>query len=719
MTPMRTWAVAALTISICCAVSFGEVGKLAYPAARKSDQVDEYHGTKVRDPYRCLEDPDSAETRQWVEQENALTLPYLRGLPMREPLRRRLTELWNYPRYSPPFREGGRYFFFKNDGLQNQRVLYVQQSLEGAPRVLLDPNTLSSDGTVALSDAEVSRDGNLLGYGLARAGSDWQEFHVRSVADGRDLPDIIHWVKFSGLQWTRDSRGFYYSRYPEPDQTTSLRAANRNHKVFYHSVGTAQSQDKLVYEQPDHPDWLIDAGVSEDGRYVVLSYEQAGTKNRISYIDLKDPAKPDVAGRAVEIIDRFEASYHFLGNDGPVFYFRTNLDAPLGRIIAIDVRRPEKSNWKTLIPEGKDTLETAHLVLNQFIALYMHNASSQVRAFDLKGQAQGEWRLPELGTISGFSGKREDGELFYDFVSFLHPPTIYRYDAASSRSSEFRQTAVKFDPAPYVTQQIFVTSKDGTRVPVFVTHRKDIKLDGNNPTYLTAYGGFDISETPRFSVAAVLWLEQGGIYSMANLRGGGEFGEQWHLAGTKAHKQNVFDDFIAAAEGLIRLGYTSPRKLAVSGASNGGLLIGAVLNQRPDLFACAVPMVGVMDMLRFHKFTIGHAWTEDYGSSDDAEEFKALYAYSPLHNIKPGINYPPTLVMTADHDDRVVPGHSFKYAATLQAAQAGPAPILIRIETKAGHGGGKPTSKIIEEQADVWAFIMHHLGMDKPDSQRE
>ena len=687
----------------------GPARPFSYPSARQSDQVDDYHGTRVGDPYRWLEDPDSAETRRWVQEENALTFSYLSELPMREPLRKRLTELWNYPRYSPPFREAGRYFFFKNDGLQNQRVLYVREGLHAPDRALLDPNTLSPDGTVAVQSTEVSDDGRLLGYALARAGSDWEEFHVRSVAEGKDLADQIHWVKFSGINWTKDNRGFLYSRFPEPDQKTSLRAANHDQKIYYHALGTEQAQDRLVYERPDEPQWLVGAEVTEDGRYGVISIEKGGEKNRLAWIDFKDPQHPDVTGKATDLIDRFEASYHLIGNDGPLFYFHTDSKAPRGRVLAIDIRHPERSQWKTLIPEADDAIQFVHLTHDQFVVLYLHNASSRVRVFDLSGKHLRDWELPELGTVSGITGKRRDGELFYDFTSFLRPATIYRYDADTGTSSVFRQTKVQFDPSPYETRQVWVTSRDGTRVPIFVTCRKGLSLDGSHPTYLTAYGGFNISMTPRFSVATLAWLEHGGVYALATLRGGGEFGEAWHQAGAKLHKQNVFDDFLAAAEGLSSQGYTSPDKLAISGGSNGGLLIGAVLNQRPDLFGCAVPMVGVMDMLRFHKFTIGHAWVEDYGSSDDPEQFKALYAYSPLHNVKPGTHYPPTLILTADHDDRVVSGHSFKYAATLQAAQAGSAPILIRIETKAGHGGGMPTSKIIAEQADIWAFIMHEL----------
>lgn len=711
--------IAVIVLGAVAAVASFAAEPLRYPLARKSHQVDDYHGVKVADPYRWLEDPDSAETRQWVRDENALTFDYLRRLPMRQQLRARLTELWNYPRYSPPFREGGRYFFFKNDGLQNQHVLYVQESLDAPARQLLDPNAMSADGTISVSEASASDDGKLLAYAMARAGSDWEQFRVRTVSDGKDTGDELQWVKFSGISWTKDNRGFYYSRFPKPDEKTSLRAANHDHAIYYHVIGTPQDRDRLIYARPDEPRWLMGAAVTEDGHYAVISFHEAGEKNRVAYIDLNDPHKPEIAGRVADLVDRFEASYRFIGNDGPLFYFRTDLNAPRGRVVAIDIRQPERARWKTLIPESDDTLESVALTRDQFVALYLHNAYSRVSVFDLSGKHLRDWELPGLGTVSGFSGKRGDGELFYNFTSFLVPPTIYRYETESGRSSVYHSSAVKFGPSPYETEQIWVTSKDGTRVPVFVTHRKGIKLDGSHPTYLTGYGGFNISMTPRFSVTAAMWLGHGGVYALANLRGGGEFGESWHQAGTKLHKQRVFDDFIAAAEGLIHEGYTSPQKLAISGGSNGGLLIGAVLNQRPDLFACAVPMVGVMDMLRFHKFTIGHNWVEDYGSSDDPKQFKALYAYSPLHNVKVGAVYPPTLILTADHDDRVVPGHSFKYAATLQAAQAGAAPILIRIETQAGHGAGKPTSKMIEEEADVWAFIMHSLGMDVPTAAEE
>jgi len=674
--------------------------------------VDEYHGVKVPDPYRWLEDTDAPETRKWIEQENDITFSYLHGLPQRDWLQKRITQLWDYPKYGLPSKEGDRYFFTKNSGLQNQSVLYVQPTHAGEPRVLLDPNALSADGTVALSGLDVTDDGKWMAYGISRAGSDWQELRVKNVDDGSERDaDVIKWCKFSGPSWTKDGKGFFYSRFPEPDEKSALLKANRNHKIYYHIAGQPQEKDRLVYERPDEPEWMMQADVSEDGRYAVITLEKTGRQNRLFYIDLKDPQRPAVDGPVVKLIDAFEAEYAFVGNDGPVFYLRTDLDAPRSRVLAVDVTKPDKANWKTLVPQAEDTLDEVLLSKNQFFASYLHDAHALVRVFDLAGKHVKDLELPGLGTISGPRGKREDDELFYAFTSFLVPTTIYRYDVKTGQSGVFRKPEMNFDPAPYESKQVWYTSKDGTRVPMFITHRKGLKLDGTNPTYLTGYGGFRIPMTPSFSVTILPWLEAGGVLAVPNLRGGGEYGETWHVAGTKQQKQNVFDDFIAAGEFLVREKYTSPTKLAIGGGSNGGLLVGAVLNQRPDLFAVALPAVGVMDMLRYHTFTIGSAWAFDYGTSDDPNLFKALYAYSPLHNIKPGTKYPATLVTTADHDDRVVPGHSFKYAATLQAAQAGDAPVLIRIDTKAGHGGGKPTAKIIEEQADKWAFVMQQMGM--------
>ena len=680
---------------------------LVYPQAKRGDQVDDYHGVKVADPYRWLEDTDSAETHAWVEAENKVTFGYLDQIPYRPAIHQRLTKLWNYERFGIPEQEGGRYFYDHNSGLQNQSVLLVAESLSAEPRVLLDPNTLSADGTVALSGHAISDDGKLMAYGTAASGSDWNEWHVRDVDSGKDLPDVIHWVKFSGASWTKDEKGFFYSRYDEPKGGASLRDANYFHKLYYHRLGQPQSEDKLIYERPDNKELGFNGSVTDDGHYLIIQvWQGTSPKSRVYYKDLTQPDS-----QVVRLLDDFDAAYNFIDNDGPVFWFQTDLDAPRGRVLAIDIRHPERANWKTVIPQGADKLESVGVVNNSFLAGYLKDARTEVRVYDLDGKFVRNVDLPGIGTAGGFGGKRTDKETFYAFTSFVSPTTVYRYDPVAGKSAIFRQPKVDFDPGLYETKQVFYSSKDGTRVPMFLTYKKGLKLDGQNPTLLYAYGGFDISLTPSFSVPNLVWLEMGGIYAQANLRGGGEYGEEWHLAGTKLHKQNVFDDFIAAAEWLIANKYTSTPKLAISGRSNGGLLIGACETQRPDLFGATLPGVGVMDMLRFHKFTIGWAWTSDYGSSDDPEEFKALYAYSPLHNIKPGTKYPPTFIVTADHDDRVVPGHSFKFAATMQADQAGAAPVLIRVETKAGHGGGKPISKQIDEVGDEWAFVAWNLGM--------
>jgi prolyl oligopeptidase len=680
---------------------------LTYPKAKTVDQVDDYHGVKVADPYRWLEDTDSADTKSWVEAENKLTFSYLDQIPYRGAIRDRLTKLWNYERFSTPGQQGGRYFYSHNNGLQNQDVLLVAESLNAEPRVLLDPNTLSSDGTVALAGAAITDDGKLMAYATAASGSDWQEWHVRDVDTGKDLPDLLKWAKFSGASWTKDGKGFFYCRYDEPKADSSLRDANYFHKLYYHRLGTPQSDDKLIYERPDNKELLFGGDVTNDGHYLVITARQ-GTlpQNRLYYKDLTQPDAP-----VVKLLDDADASYSFLDNDGPVFWIHTDLDAPRGRIIAIDTRHPERTSWKTIVPQSTDTLESANVVDNLFLLSYLKDARAEVRVYDLNGKFVRNVDLPGIGTAYGFGGKRKDKETFYSFTSFISPATVYRYDPESGKSSIFRQPKVDFDPNQFETKQVFYNSKDGTRVPMFLTYKKGLQLDGQNPTLLYAYGGFDISLTPYFSVPNLVWLQMGGVYAQPNLRGGAEYGEEWHLAGTKAHKQNVFDDFIAAAEWLIANKYTSTPKLAISGASNGGLLIGASITQRPDLFGATLPAVGVMDMLRFQKFTIGWAWTSDYGSSDNADDFKALYAYSPLHNLKPGTKYPPTLISTADHDDRVMPAHSFKFAATIQADQAGPAPVLIRIETKAGHGAGKPISKEIDEAADSWAFVARNLNM--------
>ena len=667
--------------------------------------VDIYHGQPVPDPYRWLEDLDSERTRAWIEAQNQLTFDYLQRIPARQRLLERLTQLWNYEKYSQPFKEGGRYFYFKNDGLQNQSVLYTQESLEAEARVLLDPNTLSEDGTVALSGIAISRDGRYLAYGLSRSGSDWQEWKVRDIETGEDLPDHLRWIKFSGASWTPDGQGFFYSRYDEPPPGREYESANYFQKLYYHRLGTPQSEDLLVYHRPDQKEWGFAGGVTEDGNYLIISvWRGTDPKNLLFYKDLRDPNLP-----VVELIREFEANYSFVGNDGSRFWLLTDLNAPRRRLVAIDLDNP--GQVQEVIPEAEETLQGVSLINNQFVAFYLKDAHTQIKTFALDGTYLGEIPLPGLGSASGFGGKRYDTETFYTFTSFTTPPTIYRYDFTTGRSTLFRQPQVDFDPQAYEVQQVFYPSKDGTRIPMFLVHRRGLDRTGDHPTLLYGYGGFGISLTPSFSVGLVAWLEMGGVYAQPNLRGGGEYGEAWHQAGTKLNKQKVFDDFIAAAEWLVANGYTNPSKLAISGGSNGGLLVGACLTQRPDLFAAALPAVGVFDMLRFHKFTIGWAWISEYGSPEDPEEFKALYAYSPLHNLKPGTVYPATLITTADHDDRVVPAHSFKFAAALQAAQGGSQPILIRIDTKAGHGAGKPTTKLIEETADRWAFLVEVLGI--------
>ena len=743
---------------------------LAYPAATRGTQVDDYHGTSIADPYRWLEDVDAPATKAWVEAQNGLTDSFLATIPERPAIKARLTALWNYARYSAPFKENGRYFYFQNTGLQNQSVLLVQDGRTAPPRLLLDPNTLSADGTVALSATEASDDGHYLAYSISTSGSDWQELHVRDVNTGRDLPDTVKWVKFSGLSWTHDNRGFFYSRYDEPTSGNKMTNTNRNHKLYYHRVGQPQARDELVYDRPDQPDWLFDGTVTDDGQYLIITVAQGtDVRTRLYFIDLDNPGKPEIDNPVVRLIDKLDAEYSFVGNRGTNFYVRTDRNAPKGRIIAVSIDNPREERWNTIIPESKDALVSASMAGDDIVGNYLQDAHSSVRFFSAsrnndprdqrprgqptqqqprspgsvyddtstaplvlheRGQAlgggftpRGELPLPGVGTVGDIHGRQRDDELFYSFTSFLYPTTIYRFDLKSRKNEVFRAPKVAFDPTPYETRQVFYTSKDGTRVPMFITAKKGIQLDGTNPTLLYAYGGFNISITPSFSPANVAWMEMGGIYAVANLRGGGEYGKDWHEGGMLAKKQNVFDDFIAAAEYLIKEKYTSTPKLAIRGGSNGGLLVGAVMTQRPELFGATLPEVGVMDMLRFQKFTIGWAWTSDYGSSDNAEQFKYLRAYSPLQNIKPGTCYPPTLAFTADHDDRVVPGHTFKFVATLQAAQRSPMsvsqtnapacanPLLVRIETKAGHGAGKPTTKLIDEAADRFGFLVKELHM--------
>jgi prolyl oligopeptidase len=684
---------------------------LSYPAAARGDVVDDYHGTKVADPYRWLEDTDAPATRAWIEAENKLTFGFLEAIPERAAIHERLTALWNYEKYGLPSDKGGRWFFTRNDGLQNQSVLYWATALDAEPKVLLDPNALAADGTVALAGTSVSDDGKHLAYGLQRAGSDWVEWRVREVATGKDLDDVVRWSKFGGGVWTRDGKGFYYARFPEPKEGGSLTAVNTNQSLWYHRLGTAQDEDQLVYERPDEPKWYMGGDVTEDGRYFVVGLAKGtGPQNLLYVQDLGKTSPAKRAGKLTEVIGAWEAEYSVIGNDKSKLYVKTDLDAPRGRVIAIDLKKPRKQDWVELVPQAKEPIAGASIVGNQLFVEYMIDAKSAVKVYDLAGKHLRDVELPGIGSAGGFGGERNDTQTFYSFTSFTQPAAVYRYDLASGKSEVWRQPKVAFDGAAYETTQVFYPSKDGTKVPMFVTHKKGLALDGDNPTLLYAYGGFSVSLTPFFSPTNAVFLERGGVLAVANLRGGGEYGEEWHLAGTKLHKQNVFDDFIAAAEWLIANKYTRSAKLAIQGGSNGGLLVGAVITQRPELFGAALPAVGVMDMLRFHKFTIGWGWIDDYGSSDDAAEFKALYAYSPLHNVKDGVSYPPTMVTTGDHDDRVVPGHSFKFTAAMQRAHRGPNPVLIRIETKGGHGGGKPTGMKIAESADQLAFLAAIFG---------
>ena len=674
--------------------------------ARRDNIIEDYHGTKVADPYRWLEDPTSGETQAWVEAQNAATSQYLAAIPDREKIQARLTELWNYPKYSVPEKEGGRYFFSKNSGLQNQSVLYMQQTLESEPLPILDPNTFSADGTVALVNQAFSKDGTLLAYGTSSSGSDWQEIKVRRIDSGTDYAEVIKWSKFSNIAWRHNNSGFFYSRFPEPAMVPEEDQTNFN-RVYWHTLDAPQSEDQLVYERSDAKELAFDPFITDDGTYLLLRvWHGTDPKNRIYYREVESD-RPFIC-----LLDEADATYNFIGNSGPLFYFHTTLNAPRGRIIAIDTRNPERANWQELVSEQADAIAFAIMVNNQFVVTYMHHAHHQMKLYNLDGSIIRDIPLPTLGSILEISGKPKDTEFFISFTSFLYPPTIFRYDFTSSTLQLLHKIDVSFDPANYKTTQVFYLSKDGTRVPMFLTHKKGLSLDGNNPTLLYGYGGFDISLTPSFAAETIAWLENGGVYAEANLRGGGEYGEEWHQAGMLEKKQNVFDDFIAATEWLIANRYTNTSRLAIMGRSNGGLLVGACMVQRPNLFGAVICGVPLSDMLRYHKFTVGRYWIPEYGNAEsNPEHFKFLYAYSPLHNVKDNVAYPPTLILSADTDDRVVPAHAKKLAATLQAANSGTNSILLRVETKAGHGLGKPTSKIIEEQSDVYAFLFHTFGM--------
>ncbi len=690
------------------------------PVTRRCDQVDVYHGVTVADPYRWLEADvrESPEVAEWVKLQNEHTFAWLEKIPQREAIKRRLTQLWNFEKYTSPIKVAGRYFYEKNDGLQNQFVLYMQESWEAEPQVLLDPNTWSEDGTVSLGDLSISPDGRYLAYSVQEAGSDWSVWRVMEIDTRRVLEDELRWIKFNSPAWTNDGRGFFYARFPEPAPGAEFQDLNLNQKVYYHRLGQPQAEDALVFARPDEPEWGYGCSVTDDGRYLVITV-YLGTDDRcqVYYRDLLEPyAMP------APIVDNFDNEFSFIGNIDTVFYFLTDLDAPRKRIVTLDLRElarlPEEQRgdnaalpWREIIPQQEDAITGVGLVGNQLIVQTLHDAHDRVAIYSPQGKLVRTVELPTLGSVGGFGGRLTDTETFYHFSSFAVPPRIYRYDLLTGESRLIRQAQVDFDPEQFEVRQVFVSSRDGTRVPLFIAHKRGLMLNGQNPTLLYGYGGFAIPLTPSFSISRLAWMEMGGVFAMANIRGGGEYGEEWHKAAIKQNKQRSFDDFMAAAEWLVANGYTQPKKLAIQGGSNGGLLVGACLTQRPDLFGACLPSVGVMDMLRFHQFTAGRYWVDDYGSAEDPEEFRALYAYSPYHNIRPGVCYPPTLVTTADTDDRVIPGHSFKFAAALQAAQGCEHPILIRIETRAGHGGGTPTSKLIEEITDEWAFLVYTLGV--------
>lgn len=674
-----------------------------YPAAPRGDVVDDYHGVKVPDPYRWLEDIDSPATRAWVRAEARLSSEYLARLPERDAIAARLKKIWNFERWGAPERHGPYWFYTHNDGLQNQAVIFVTKDPASPGHVLIDPNTLAADGTVSLREVSASDDGKLVAYARSDAGSDWQTWHVRNVATGKDLPDELDWAKFGGGSWRKDGSGFYYTRYDKPRPQDALKAENQYEKLYFHRLGTPQSKDALVYTRRDDPNWYLDGEVTDDGHYLVIEATRGDeVQNTVLVQDLSVPGAP-----IRPVIARPDAVYSVIGNLGSTLYVVTDRDAPRYRVIAISLAHPEPAHWRTVIPQGPETLDSASLVGHQIVAQYLKDAHSAVRRYSPQGKLLGEVALEGLGTASGFKGHVNDRETYYAYSSFTTPPSIYRLDLTTGASTLWKRPVLSgFNPAGYETRLVFYRSKDGTRVPLYITARRGTKLDGENRTLLYGYGGFNISLEPAFSPAVAGWLQTGGVFAQANLRGGGEYGRAWHEAGMKTHKQNVFDDFIAAAQYLIAQHWTNPRRLAINGRSNGGLLVGATLEQRPDLFAAAVPQVGVMDMLRFRDFTVGKGWEADYGSVDNPAEFRALLAYSPLQNVKSGVAYPAILVTTGDHDDRVFPAHSFKFTAALQHADPHGRPILLRIETRAGHGSGKPTAKLIAEEADIYAFIL-------------
>ncbi len=688
------------------AISVTMLSQLQYPKTIKTGHVDSYFGLQVADPYRWMEQDTAVAVKEWVGDQNKVTFGYLNQIPFREKVKNRLTKLLNYPKYTAPFRSGKNWFFYKNDGLQNQSILYIQRgSLDAKPELFLDPNKLSADGTTSIQGTSFDKDGKYFAYAVSKAGSDWRDIYVMDVASKKLLSDKIEWAKFTGITWL--GNGFYYSRYPTPSDTGSkLSTSNAYHKAYYHIIGTPQSKDALVYEDKENPQRTVGIGATEDERFISLYISQRGSNgNALYYRDLN---KRTVF---LPIITTFDDDVSIIDNIGGKLLLSTNRHAPNQKVVLCDPEHPGEENWKEILPEKPEPLTSVSVVGGKIFAVYMKDVSHHVYVYDLNGKFENEIPLETLGNVAGFGDERKDAFTFYTLTSFTYPATIYKYDIKTKLSSLFRKTEVDFNPNDYETKQIFYPSKDGTKIPMFIVHKKGIPLDGNNPALLYGYGGFNVSINPSFSASRLLWLEQGGVYAVSNIRGGSEYGEKWHEAGMRFNKQNVFDDFIAAAEYLVGNKYTNPSRLAIQGGSNGGLLVGAVTNQRPDLFKVALPAVGVMDMLRFHKFTIGWAWVNDYGSSDDSAQFNYLKKYSPIHNIRDSVNYPALLVTTADHDDRVVPAHSFKYISTLQEKYKGPNPVLIRIETSAGHGAGKPTAKIIEETSDIYSFTWWNMGI--------
>ncbi|MBL0358982.1 MAG: S9 family peptidase [Chitinophagaceae bacterium] len=679
--------------------------QIKYPDTKKVNQSDDYFGTKVEDPYRWLEDDNSDETKAWVVEQNTVTNAYLHAIPFRDKIKQRLEEMWNYAKYSSPFKEGGHYYFYKNDGLQNQSVLYRQVGLTGKPEVFLDPNKMSKDGTAAPGVPAFTKSAKYCAYLLAQSGSDWQEAYIMDVKSKKLLDEKIQWIKFSGISWKGDD-GFYYSRYPEGDEKDKLKGKNEYHKVYYHKIGTEQSADELIYEDKEHPQMTIGAGLTEDERFLVINKSQGTSGDELWVKDMK------AGGDFTLLIKGFDNEASVIDNDGDRLLVKTNIDAANYKIVSIDPKSPAKSNWKQVVPVRTKLLQNAGTAGGKLFVSYLSDASSKVYQYSLKGRMERAITLPGIGTASGFGGKAGDTDIFYSYTSFNTAPTIYHYNISTGKSDLFRRPELKINPDEYVTIQVFFKSRDSASVPMFITYKKGLKLDGNNPTLIYGYGGFNIPLTPTFSISNAFFLNQGGVYVQVSLRGGNEYGEEWHKNGMLQKKQNVFNDVFAAAQYLIGNKYTNPSKLALRGGSNGGLLVGACITQHPELFKVAIPQVGVLDMLRYHQFTIGWAWAVEYGRSDKKEDFDNLYKYSPLHNLKKGTTYPATLITTADHDDRVVPAHSFKFAAALQEANDGKNPTLIRIDSKAGHGAGKPTSKVIEEAADIWSFVMSNLGME-------